>query len=107
MRPLVPIKISRVIAGELGCLVQPYPADWEKYGKAAGSIRNSEMLTKGKPHGVLAFHNDLVNSKGTKNMVVQSLKAGIPVWTSEQKLVALEAFIEQVKKQVLLRKDPV
>ena len=64
-------------ARQLGYEVRPHPAEWDKYHKAAGPIRNTEMLQE-KPDLVLAFHNDLVNSKGTKNMVNQAVKAGIP-----------------------------
>src|SRR5690606_35518576 len=32
-----------------------FPADWEKYGKAAGAIRNQQMLIEGKPDLVIAF----------------------------------------------------
>lgn len=59
---------------------EQYPADWEKYGKAAGPIRNKQMLEEGKPDYVLAFTNKpLDQSKGTKNMVEQAEKAGIPI----------------------------
>lgn len=54
-----------------------YPADWRKYGRAAGPIRNKQMLTVGKPDLVVAFHPDLSNSKGTLNMVRQAYKAGV------------------------------
>ena len=57
--------------------VQSFPAEWEKYGKAAGPIRNTQMLDEGKPDLVLAFHDDIQNSKGTLNMVRQSEKRKI------------------------------
>lgn len=57
-----------------------YPADWEKHGKAAGPIRNLKMLNDGKPDLVVAFHDDLENSKGTKHMVSIAQKAGIPTY---------------------------
>lgn len=57
-----------------------YPADWEKYHKAAGPIRNKKMLEEGKPDVVFAFHDKLEKSKGTKNMVEISSKAGVPVY---------------------------
>lgn len=33
----------------------PYPADWTKHRKAAGPIRNQQMLDEGKPDLVIAF----------------------------------------------------
>ena len=66
-------------AKEFGIELEVYPADWNTYGKAAGPIRNTQMLKEGKPDKVLAFHDDIEASKGTKNMVTQARKAGIPV----------------------------
>lgn len=57
-----------------------YPADWETYRKAAGPIRNKQMLVEGKPDIVLAFHDDLENSRGTGNMVNIASEVGIPVY---------------------------
>lgn len=56
-----------------------YPADWARYGRAAGPIRNQQMLDEGKPELVLAFHDDLVHSKGTKDMISRAEKAKIKV----------------------------
>lgn len=56
---------------------EEYPADWNKHGKAAGPIRNKQMLDEGKPDLVIAFL--VPNSKGTKNMIEQAEKAGVPV----------------------------
>ena len=65
-------------AGEvLGISVDPYPADWDGKGKAAGMIRNHQMLVEGSPDLVLAFHEDFASSKGTKNMMEISMKAGV------------------------------
>lgn len=36
------------------------------------------MLDEGKPDYVLAFHNDIFNSKGTKDMLNRAKKAGVP-----------------------------
>lgn len=52
-----------------------YPADWNKFGKAAGPIRNTQMLVEGKPDLVVAFM--FKDSRGTKNMVEQAKKAGV------------------------------
>ena len=59
-----------------GFEVERYPANWEKYGKAAGHIRNKQMLDEGKPDLVIAFLAK--DSRGTKNMIEQATKAGIP-----------------------------
>jgi hypothetical protein len=67
------------VAVHLGFQVEGYPAQWNKYGRAAGPIRNTQMLEEGKPDLVIAFHNNLSNSKGTKNMVEQVQKKGLPV----------------------------
>lgn len=56
-----------------------FPAEWDKYGKAAGPIRNIEMLDIGNPDLVLAFHNDIMNSKGTKHMIAQARRRWIKV----------------------------
>ena len=42
-------------AVRLGIPVEVYPADWDKYGRSAGFVRNQEMLTVGRPDLVLAF----------------------------------------------------
>ena len=56
-----------------------FRAKWEDHGKAAGPIRNQQMITEGKPDLVIAFHDDLENSKGTKDMIRRAKKAKIPV----------------------------
>ena len=66
-------------AGEaIGMNVIRVPAEWHLYGRSAGPIRNQEMLKK-QPDLVMAFHDDLPNSKGTKHMVGIARKAGVPV----------------------------
>lgn len=52
-----------------------YKADWHKHGKAAGFIRNKQMLEEGKPDLVIAFPG----GKGTANMVNIARKAGVEV----------------------------
>ena len=51
-----------------------FPADWDKHGKAAGIIRNIEMLDH-IPDKVIAFWDG--KSPGTKHMIEQSLKRKI------------------------------
>jgi hypothetical protein len=65
------------VAKRFGNEIEAYPADWKTYGKAAGVLRNQQMLDTGVDL-CLAFHNDLRHSKGTKDMVKRCTKAGIP-----------------------------
>ena len=76
--------IARNEAEKAGMIVLKFPADWDKYHKAAGAIRNTQMLKEGKPNLVVAFHTDIKNSKGTKNMIEQAKKAGIEVILVEE-----------------------
>jgi hypothetical protein len=55
-----------------------FPADWNKYGKRAGYIRNSEMIAYG-PDLVLAFFY-LERTQGTAMTVKLAKDAGIEVW---------------------------
>ena len=70
--------IAENVAKNLGMTVQVFNADWKKYGRAAGPIRNQKMLEE-KPDLVIAFHENLDNSKGTKDMVNRARKAGIEI----------------------------
>jgi len=67
------------VAQELGFRLRVYPAEWERYGKVAGPLRNTEMLEDGKPDLVLAFHPDLSKSKGTAHMVKIAKRKGVEV----------------------------
>lgn len=58
----------------------PYPANWSRYGKKAGFLRNKEMLEKGKPDLVIAIFRSKENpSKGTSMMVRLAKAKGIEV----------------------------
>jgi hypothetical protein len=57
--------------------IEAYPADWKGNGRAAGPIRNQEMLDSGVDY-VVGFHNDIENSRGTKDMLRRCAKAGVP-----------------------------
>lgn len=51
-----------------------FPADWERYGNAAGPIRNEEMMKVGD--ALVAFWDG--QSPGTKNMISLMRKANKP-----------------------------
>ena len=62
-----------------GLPLKIFTPDWKRYGRAAGPIRNREMLNyslEAKPV-VIAFWNR--TSKGTKDMINQATKAGVKV----------------------------
>lgn len=58
-----------------------HPADWDKHGKAAGPIRNQEMVDLGADV-CLAF--PLPGSKGTRDCMAKARAAGIPVIEVEE-----------------------
>ena len=59
----------------LRCIArQSFPAKWEVHGKAAGPIRNAEMLAE-KPSLVVAFPG----GHGTADMVRRAKAAGVEV----------------------------
>jgi len=70
--------LGRDAALRLGLPVEGFPADWRRYGRAAGPIRNAAMLASGIDR-VLAFHNDLATSRGTADMVRRAKRAGVAV----------------------------
>lgn len=63
------------IAAEAKVPVQVFPADWDKYGKRAGFLRNTQMLKEGKPDVVLAAPGGV----GTAMMVRIAREAGVRV----------------------------
>lgn len=52
-----------------------FPADWTKHGRAAGPLRNAQMIAEGLPDLVLAFPG----GRGTADMVRKAMAAGIEV----------------------------
>lgn len=78
------------IAGErLGFKVVPFDAEWHIYGRGAGPIRNQKMLgsllsEKDEQKKVLAFHDNIGESLGTRDMINRSVKAGLRVILTEK-----------------------
>jgi len=64
------------VAYELKIPLTKVPVNWELYGKkVAGLLRNQEMLNM-NPDLILAFHNDISESKGTQDMVLRARRKG-------------------------------
>jgi len=72
-------KFGKQVGDALGISVISFPAKWDAYGKSAGMIRNKQMMDEGDPNFCLAFHDAIINSKGTKDMIDRCKKRKIPV----------------------------
>lgn len=55
--------------------VEEYPADWDKYGKKAGYVRNVEMAENAD--ALIAFWDG--KSKGTKHMIDIATERNLPI----------------------------
>lgn len=67
--------IAKTWAASRGIARLGFPANWERHGRAAGAIRNQQMLDKGRPDLVIAFPG----GRGTADMVRRAREANIPV----------------------------
>src|SRR5579872_5824923 len=71
-------KLGKKAALKLGVpedKIMGFPALWNAFGLAAGPIRNRQQYQEGKTTLVLAFHNDIGKSVGTRDMI-KVAKAG-------------------------------
>ncbi len=69
--------MAKNVALKHGMAVEDYPADWGRFGKSAGHIRNDQMLNLGLPDVVYAFL--LPQSRGTRSMIEKATARRIPV----------------------------
>lgn len=70
--------LGEMFAERNGIRLVLFPADWEKYGKAAGPIRNKQMSEYVSSDGYLiAFWDG--KSRGTKNMIEEAYRVGATV----------------------------
>jgi hypothetical protein len=61
-----------------------FPADWNTHGRAAGPIRNRQMLAEGEPDVVWAFvDKPRIESTGTQDMIDIARGAGVPCYVVE------------------------
>lgn len=72
--------LAAAAARRLGVAVTEYRADWATHGKAAGPIRNQQMLVEGAPQLVVAFD---ARGRGTADMVARARKAGVVICVLE------------------------
>jgi len=71
-------RIADQLARSMDMTPEPHPADWGKHGKAAGPIRNQEMVDAGADI-CLAFFSRRSLNKGTGDCAGRAKRAGIPV----------------------------
>lgn len=67
-------RMAASVGADLGFTTEPWPADWNAHGKAAGPIRNQQMLDAGADL-VVAFPG----GRGTEDMVRRARAAGVTV----------------------------
>ena len=73
-------KLGELYAEKHNAQVKIFPAEWKKYGKRAGPMRNKQMVDY-----ISGFKNKIViafvsaNTKGTRNTITLAKKANIRV----------------------------
>lgn len=72
--------MARKFAEWMKIPTKTFKADWDRHGRAAGPIRNTQMLMEGRPDLVVAFEG----GKGTANMVEQAKAAGVKVLIADK-----------------------
>lgn len=75
-------RLSERLAMSLDIPFQEYPANWKQNGKAAGFIRNVEMVSQADY--VMVFFGPRIKgkewpSKGASHTMEQAIKMGLPV----------------------------
>lgn len=67
--------IAKMAAHLVGVEVELHPAAWTVHGRAAGPIRNAEMVASGLD-GLILYPG----GAGTEDMRTRCIAAGVPIW---------------------------
>lgn len=67
--------LAKKYARKCSRYIETFEADWDKHGRAAGPIRNGEMLDAHPNALVIAFPG----GKGTENCVEQAIAKGMTI----------------------------
>lgn len=70
--------IAAKVAWSLGMAVEAHPAKWSEHGRAAGPIRNAEMVAAGADVCLAFPLGGPSGSRGTYNCLRAAREAGIP-----------------------------
>ena len=73
--------LANAWAEEKGIQTRIFQAEWDRYGKSAGPIRNQLMLDESKPIAVVAFPG----GTGTDDMVRRAKSKGVTVVEVKEK----------------------
>ena len=93
--------LARDCAIQHGLEVEKYPADWS-FGPRGGPVRNTRMLREGKPDIIIGYSKDIKTSKGTKNMLTQGIKAGVPCYLNVSDMFNIDlGFTKQLSLEDL------
>lgn len=87
---LIADQVAKEVNPERFSKILPFPIsedEWKLYGRKAGPMRNRDMLKALVAYGrepmcsieVLAFHDNIRRSRGTRDMVRQARAANVPV----------------------------
>lgn len=85
-----PDTIAKNWADKNGIPVMEFPAEWDRFGKAAGPIRNSEMLKVSDC--LLAFWDG--KSSGTKDMIKKTQDAKKPMRVIVMPKIEIEKIVD-------------
>jgi hypothetical protein len=85
-------------ADAYGYSVDEFPADWHRYGRSAGPIRNREIVRSGL-YCLVVFLSLDGASKGSRDAIKAAKKAGIPVFVFDQKG---NSVVSRVREQLAL-----
>lgn len=64
--------LAQLVANQLSIVTMVFPADWPRYGKSAGPMRNKLMIDQ-RPDLLLAFPG----GRGTEDIIKKAREAGI------------------------------
>lgn len=67
-------------ARDHGIHVDPYPADWDRYGLAAGPIRNQDMVARAQAIIVVYRHK---LGKGSRDVLNRAKHGGLQIYLKE------------------------